>query len=139
MISAASDAANARNPATRVVRGTSDYDKAAAERVAEILKPWDIRCKIVDAAEVNKPRPISPEAAPVWIGLDPGRAEAARIPARCHLSTGRRPPSPRIPGLGSQGAVRRRSLGRPGIREGGRPYRRFALDATEGMRFKLAR
>jgi len=59
-----------------IVKGSSDYNATAAERLAEVLKPWDVRAKIVAAAEVNKPRPISEEEAPAWCGLEPGRVQA---------------------------------------------------------------
>jgi hypothetical protein len=59
-----------------IVKGTGDYDSAAAERLETILKPWNVRAKIVAAAEVNKPRPISEEEAPAWCGLEPGRVKA---------------------------------------------------------------
>ena len=53
--------------------GKSDYNIAAAERLANVLKPWDIRCKVVKAADV-KAREISEEEAMSWCGLEPGRA-----------------------------------------------------------------
>jgi hypothetical protein len=58
-----------------IVKGTAGYCGAAAERLAEILKPWGVRSTIVTAAEVNKPRRLSPEEAKTWVGLDFGRAE----------------------------------------------------------------
>lgn len=59
-----------------VVKGTSDYDAAAAQRIVEALKPWGVDCKIANASDVNKARPLTAEEAPTWVGLDPGRAEA---------------------------------------------------------------
>ena len=59
-----------------IVKGTSDYCGAAAERLAAGLKPWGIRATIVAAAEVNKPRPLTAEEAKTWVGLEFGRAEA---------------------------------------------------------------
>ncbi len=59
-----------------VATGTSAYNQAAAERLARILKPWDVRCKIVKAADVNKPRVITEEEAKTWCGLEPGRVKA---------------------------------------------------------------
>jgi len=53
--------------------GSSDYNRAAAERLAKVLQPWDVACTIVPAAELNKPRQISDEAAGTWVGLDFGR------------------------------------------------------------------
>ncbi|MCY3022450.1 MAG: hypothetical protein NTW87_26010 [Planctomycetota bacterium] len=61
-----------------IVKGTSDYSNAAAERLAAVLQPWDVRSKIVTAAEVNKPRPMSEEEAPAWCGLEPGRVTAGQ-------------------------------------------------------------
>ena len=61
-----------------IVRGTSDYNAAAADRLADILKPWNVRCTIVAAAEVNRPRELTEEEARTWVGLDFGRANPAR-------------------------------------------------------------
>jgi len=52
-----------------IVKGERDYNDAAAERIAEMLKPWDVRCRIVDAGEVNRPRTLTEEEAKTWIGL----------------------------------------------------------------------
>jgi hypothetical protein len=51
-----------------VVIGTSDYNKAAAERLAKILAPWDVRCKVVNGADVNKPRELTEDEKPTWCG-----------------------------------------------------------------------
>jgi len=56
-----------------IVKGSSAYDSAAADRLVEILKPWNIRCSIVNAADVNHPRPVSADEAPTWVGLTIGR------------------------------------------------------------------
>jgi hypothetical protein len=53
-----------------LVVGVSDYNKAAAERLTRILKPWNIACKTVTAAEANRPRSLSEEEAQTWVGLD---------------------------------------------------------------------
>jgi hypothetical protein len=58
-----------------LVVGSSDYDQAAAERLATTLKPWGVRCKLVKAAAVNRPRPISADEAKTWCGLEPGRVQ----------------------------------------------------------------
>lgn len=55
-----------------VVVGTSPYHAAAAERIAEALKPWGIECKTLKAAEL-KPRAVSIDLALSWCGLEPGR------------------------------------------------------------------
>jgi hypothetical protein len=52
-----------------VVKGDGKYDTAVA-RLVKILKPWDVECLVVSAAEVNKPRSISEEEAATWVGLE---------------------------------------------------------------------
>jgi hypothetical protein len=56
--------------AVTLVKGAGDYNNAAAERLAKILQPWNVRCTIVAAADVNKPRSLSEEEARTWAGLD---------------------------------------------------------------------
>jgi hypothetical protein len=56
-----------------VIVGSGNYD-AAAERVAEILKPWGAQCKMMKAADV-KTRPITPDEARTWSGLGFGRVD----------------------------------------------------------------
>ena len=56
-----------------IVKGASDYNTAAAERLTKVLTPWGVRTKIVNAADVSGPRKVSPEQAPTWIGIDVGR------------------------------------------------------------------
>jgi hypothetical protein len=58
-----------------IVKGTSDFNNAAAERLARILEPWDVHVTIVPAAEVNRPRELKPEEVPTWVGIEFGRAE----------------------------------------------------------------
>jgi hypothetical protein len=58
-----------------LVTGTNAYNAAAAERLAETLKPWGVRCKTVAAAEVNKRRELPPEAQRTWVGHDFGRVD----------------------------------------------------------------
>jgi hypothetical protein len=58
-----------------VAVGSSGYNTAAAERLAAALKPWDVRCKIVKAADVNRPRAITEEEAKTWCGLEPGKVQ----------------------------------------------------------------
>lgn len=60
-----------------IVTGAGDY-AAAAKRLAEILDPWGLRCKIVDAKEVNKPRELQPQEAETWAGIEFGRAKPGR-------------------------------------------------------------
>ena len=59
-----------------IVPGGGEYNAAAAQRLTDILRPWDVRCRIVSAAEARKPRVISAEEAQTWCGLSPGRASA---------------------------------------------------------------
>lgn len=56
-----------------IVTGSSDYNQPAAKRLAKILQPWDVKCTVVKAADVNKPRRIPAEALKTWIGLSPTR------------------------------------------------------------------
>jgi hypothetical protein len=65
-----------------LVVGTSPFDQQAAERLVEALKPWDVRCKIVTAAEVNKRREIPQEAMATWSGLEFGRLDDKYGPDR---------------------------------------------------------
>ena len=60
----------ARNhQAVTIVKGASDYNIAAAERLQKILAPWGVTCTIVNAADVNKPRSLTEEEAKTWVGL----------------------------------------------------------------------
>jgi hypothetical protein len=52
-----------------IVTGGGDY-KAAAERLANSLKSWNVKCAIVSAAEANKPRVLTDDEARTYIGLD---------------------------------------------------------------------
>jgi len=52
-----------------IVKGSSDFNYAAAEWLATALEPWDVKCTIVNAADVNRPRPISEEEAKTWSGI----------------------------------------------------------------------
>jgi hypothetical protein len=53
-----------------IVKGAADYNNAAAERLAKVLEPWNVRCAMVNATEVNKPRRLSEDQAITWVGLD---------------------------------------------------------------------
>ena len=59
-----------------IVKGKSEWCIGAAERLATILKPWGIRSTVIDAADVNRPRTLTPEEARTWVGLEFGRAVA---------------------------------------------------------------
>jgi hypothetical protein len=62
----------------KVVVGSSPYNQAAAERLAEAVRPWGVRCQVVKAADVNHPRPVSAEEAPTLVGLEPGKAKPGK-------------------------------------------------------------
>jgi hypothetical protein len=70
-----------------LVKGTSAYNDAAADRLVGILQPWGIRCAVTEAAAVNRARELSPEEAATWVGLDyapsgaikPGRDNPAEL------------------------------------------------------------
>jgi hypothetical protein len=59
-----------------IVKGTSPYHGAAAERLVKDLAPWGIKCKVMQVAEAGKPRALTEEEAKTWIGLSPGKANA---------------------------------------------------------------
>jgi hypothetical protein len=61
-----------------LVTGSGAFNRPAAERLAEILKPWDVRCTLVSAADVNKRREVPPEGMPTWAGVDFGRLDPAK-------------------------------------------------------------
>jgi hypothetical protein len=61
-----------------IVKGTSKFHEAAAERLAKALAPWDIRCKVIAADEVKRRVP-TPEEKPTWV--DAGGAFDLRGPA----------------------------------------------------------
>jgi hypothetical protein len=46
--------------------GTSPFDASAAERLAQALEPWDIRCQTIKAAEVKRHVPTAAEK-PTWV------------------------------------------------------------------------
>ncbi|HEY8667831.1 MAG TPA: hypothetical protein VIL86_14280, partial [Tepidisphaeraceae bacterium] len=74
-----------------IVTGSGAYDEPAAKRLVEILKPWNVTCEIVKAADV-KPREVPEEALKTWAGDFPGRPDPAK-------------PSPVISGWDLNGAV----------------------------------
>jgi hypothetical protein len=61
-----------------VAIGKSDYNQAAAERLAKILIPWDVKVQIVKAEDIAKPRQLPADAAPTWVGLVPGKVDPAK-------------------------------------------------------------
>src|ERR1019366_3530500 len=70
--------------AVTIVKGTADYEAAAADRLATSLKPWGVRCTIVNAADVNKSRELTADEAKTWVGIEFGKAEpgAKNSPAK---------------------------------------------------------
>jgi hypothetical protein len=52
-----------------IVKGSSAYNNAAAGRLQKVLKPWNVECSIITAAEANKARSLTPEEAATWVGL----------------------------------------------------------------------
>ena len=56
--------------ALTVVRGTGAACGPAADRLARILKPWNVSCSIVNAADVNRPREIGEDEAATFCGID---------------------------------------------------------------------
>ncbi len=65
------------NREATIVTGKGDY-AAAAERLVKILDPWGLRCKVVAAADVAKPRELTPQEAETWVGIEFGRAKPGR-------------------------------------------------------------
>ncbi len=51
-----------------IVKGTSEFNNAAADRLAEVLKPWGVRCTIVNAADIKGPEPAPAEGKTTWVG-----------------------------------------------------------------------
>jgi hypothetical protein len=52
-----------------IIKGKGDYD-AASQRLAKNLHSWNVQCAILTAEEANKPRALSAEEAPTFVGLD---------------------------------------------------------------------
>ncbi len=75
-----------------IIKGKSEYNAAAAQRLTETLRPWNVRCTVVDAADV-KPRQMLPEELRTWCGLEPGRLD------------GKQPPNPNQVGFEMPGAA----------------------------------
>jgi hypothetical protein len=53
-----------------IVKGTSPFNDAAAQRLMRILEPWGVRCKVMDLAAAGKPRHLTQEEAATWVGLN---------------------------------------------------------------------
>src|SRR5262249_22607358 len=52
-----------------IVKGTSPFNDAAAQRLTKALEPWGVRCKVVELAAAAKSRPLTEEEARTWCGL----------------------------------------------------------------------
>ncbi len=52
-----------------IVKGTSPFNVAAADRLTKSLEPWGVRCKVMELAEASKPRRLTDEEAKTWVGL----------------------------------------------------------------------
>ncbi|MFA4030400.1 MAG: hypothetical protein GDYSWBUE_002172 [Candidatus Fervidibacterota bacterium] len=52
-----------------IVKGSSPFNDAAADRLVQSLKPWGIRCNVIGADEVQV-RELSDEEASTWCGLN---------------------------------------------------------------------
>ena len=64
-----------------IIKGTSDYDAAAADRLTASLKAWGVRCTVVNAADVNKPRTLTEDERPTWVGLEVGAIKPGDKPS----------------------------------------------------------
>ncbi len=53
-----------------LVKGRSDFNTPAAERLGKLLEPWNIVCSVVSEAQANQPRALTEDEARTWIGLD---------------------------------------------------------------------
>jgi hypothetical protein len=51
-----------------IVAGPGDYEKAAAERLVQILKPYNVSATIQPLEEANQARPLTDEEAATWCG-----------------------------------------------------------------------
>jgi len=61
------------NQKVTIVTGESDYNQAAAERIAKIVEPWGVTCKIVAAKDHAGPRQVPEAAQRTWVGLVHGK------------------------------------------------------------------
>jgi hypothetical protein len=57
-------------PQVTLVTGTNEFDTVAAERLTQILKPWNVTCRIVPADEASQPRTLTEDEARTWCGLE---------------------------------------------------------------------
>ena len=52
-----------------LVAGTSDFNRAAVDRLTKILAPWGVRCKTMPLEKAAKPRTLTEDEARTWVGL----------------------------------------------------------------------
>jgi len=52
-----------------IAMGNNPAYEKTAQRLAESLKPWGVKCTIAHAADMSKPRVLTPEEAISWTGL----------------------------------------------------------------------
>jgi hypothetical protein len=52
-----------------LVKGTSHFNDAAAQRLIKALEPWGIHCKVMPLAEASRSRRLTEEEAATWCGL----------------------------------------------------------------------
>ena len=55
-----------------IATGANPAYEKAAQRLVEVLGPWGVKCTVVPAADLNKPRVLTPEEAVTWTGLREG-------------------------------------------------------------------
>jgi len=53
-----------------IVKGSSDFNNAAAERLTKILAPWGIKCNVLPLDQAARSRSLTEEEAKTWVGLD---------------------------------------------------------------------
>jgi hypothetical protein len=53
-----------------LVKGTSAFNDAAAQRLIKVLEPWGVRCKVMEMAEASKSRRLTEEEVKTWCGLN---------------------------------------------------------------------
>jgi hypothetical protein len=80
-----------------LVTGSSQFTTTAAQRLENILKPWNITCSIIPATEANHPRSLTEDEARTWIGLDYAGQGAIRPgPSNAPVQVGFAVPGPVI-------------------------------------------
>jgi hypothetical protein len=52
-----------------IVKGASDFNNAATDRLIRVLEPWGVRCKVMPLAEAAKSRWLREDEAATWCGL----------------------------------------------------------------------